>query len=181
VDGNTGFGRRRLGVVAAAAIVMGAACSRGAAPTAGPLPQVLHGLALVDARTGREATQVIAHLHRGPVVPNENYVAAYGPKEMRATLYLSRYATADSAAGEVTAMAKDLTGGGSGFGHYTHFAVAGADVHSVFGPGEVNYFYAKDRDVVWLAMPPMLARGGLAQLLAVPEDSIPPLTVPPQP
>ena len=166
--------------LALAGMVAAAACTTEKSSSPEVLPRVLHGLALMDTRSGPEAAQVIEHQHPGAAVPRENYVAAYGPPEMRATIYVSRYGSPDSADAQATAVAQRLANGGNGFGHYSEFSVKGKTVRSVFGPGAVNYFYVRDGDLMWLTVPPMLARPGLAELLGAPVDSIPPLMVPRQ-
>jgi hypothetical protein len=182
VHRNWVFKDRRIGAaLALAGMVAAAACTTERSSNPEVLPRVLHGLARMDTRSGTEAAQVIKHEHPGAVVPPENYVAAYGPTEMRATIYVSRYGSPDSAKSQAAAVAQRLANGGAGFGHYSEFSVKGKAVHSVFGPGAVNYFYVGDRDLIWLTVPPMLARPGLAELLDVPVDSIPPLMVPRQP
>jgi hypothetical protein len=100
---------------------------------------------------------------------------------MGTTLYVSRYESADLATAELARMAASVDGDGTGFGHHAQFEVAGITVHSVFGRGQVHYFYAKDRDLLWLGMVPMLARVGLAQLLDVVPDSIPSIGAPAAP
>ncbi len=156
----------------AAVSLAGVACAGPAADEA-PVPDEIHGFPLADVTSGQEAAAVLERMHGKDVTPEQNWVATYGPEEMGTTLYVSRYESADLASSELARMAAGVTGEGTGFGHHSQFEVAGITVHSVFGQGQIHYFYAKDRDLVWLGMVPMLARVGVAQLLNVLPDSIP--------
>ena len=176
--------RRRLNrapVALAAALVTAAlssaACAGSDAGEA-PVPEEIHGFPLAEVKTGEDAAAVLERMHGKQVAPEQNWVATYGPEEMSTTLYVSRYESAETATSELARMAACVDGEGTGFGHHAQFKVAGLAVHSVFGRGQIHYFYAKDRDLVWLGMVPMLARVGVAQLLNVPPDSIPPFGAP---
>jgi hypothetical protein len=155
----------------------GAACA-GSDAGEPPVPDEIHGFQLADVKAGEEAAAVLERMHGKEVAPERSWVATYGPEEMGTTLYVSRYESAETAASELARMAAGVEGEGTGFGHHAEFQVAGLTVHSVFGRGQVHYFYAKDRDLVWLGMVPMLARVGVAQLLNVPPDSVPPFGAP---
>jgi hypothetical protein len=155
----------------------GAACANPDASDA-PVPDEIHGFPLAEVTAGQEAAAVLERMHGKEVAPEQSWVATYGPEEMGTTLYVSRYESADLATAELARMAAGVDGEGTGFGHHAQFEVAGLTVHSVFGRGQVHYFYAKDRDLRWLGMVPMLARVGLAQLLDVLPDSIPSIGAP---
>lgn len=166
--------RRYVGTVSCAIVALSIfACRRGDTDTVTPLPRELHGLKLVDSRTGGDAATLISHLHRASVSPSANYVGYYGPPDMRAVLYLSRFADTLTAQQQLMAMADRIGAGSSGFGHHGRFHVLGIEVHSVFGYDQIHYFFARECDVVWLGMPPPVARAGLADLLGVAVDSIP--------
>ncbi len=169
--------RRRISIILipAMAALVGSACQRGDTDGAPPLPQELHGLELGDVRTGDDAARLIGRLHGGSVSPSESYVGYYGPPDMRAILYLTRFHDHSGAQAQLVAMADRIGSGSSGFGHHTQFHVLGIEIHSVFGYGQIHYFFARESDVVWLGMPPPVARAGLADLLHVEVDSIPSL------
>jgi hypothetical protein len=150
-------------------------CSdRPAAESAGLLPAQLHGLQLVETRSGDEAAGAIARLHKRDVAPSESQVGVYGPEGMRAELFVSVFKTVDEAASEFEAMVDAINEGVPGYGHHTHFEVRDRDVHVVFGDGRINYFYADGDRLTWLGVQnPMIARAAVAELLAAPVDSIP--------
>jgi hypothetical protein len=167
--------RRRIRTVLYTAIAAMAAssCQRGDPDVASPLPSDLHGLELGEVRTGTAAAALIGRLHGKDVSPRESYVGYYGPPEMRGVLYLSRFDDEQTAQTQLAAMADRIASGSAGFGHHTQFVVGETAVHSVFGFGQVHYFFAEEYDVTWLSMPPQIARLGLAELLEVEPDSIP--------
>jgi len=156
----------------------GAAACAGSDAGEAPVPEEIHGFPLAEVKAGEDAAAVLEGMHGKEVAPDRSWVATYGPEEMGTTLYVSRYESAETATSELARMAAGVDGEGTGFGHHAQFEVAGLAVHSVFGRGQIHYFYAKDRDLVWLGMVPMLARVGVAQLLNVPPDSIPPFGAP---
>lgn len=138
------------------------------------LPAQLHGLQLVESRSGTEATAEIARLHKQPVAPRASEVGTYEAEGIRAELYVSAFNTPDEASEEFEAMVSAINQGVEGYGHHTHFDVAGRDVHVVFGDSRINYFYASNSKLTWLAVrQPALARAALAELLGVALDSIP--------
>ena len=66
--------------------------------------------------------------------------------------------------------------GTAGYGHHSRADIIGISVHTVFGRGTINYFYARDADLVWLAVPPPIARAALAEVLGIEVDQIPTLS-----
>jgi hypothetical protein len=134
----------------------------------------LHGLQLVESRSGTEATAEIARLHKQDVAPRASEVGIYEAQGIRAELYVSSFNTPGEASAEFEAMVSAINEGVEGYGHHTHFDVADRDVHIVFGDARINYFYASDNKLMWLAVPqPAFARAALAELLGVALDSIP--------
>jgi len=160
-----------------------AGCSRRSA-TEGTelLPGQLHGLQLVESKSGAEAAAEIARIHKLDVAPQASEVGVYEAAGVSAELYVSRFNTPDEATSQFEAMVSAINEGVPGFGHHNHFDVVGRDVHVVFGNARVNYFYADADKLTWLAAQhPMFARAALAQLLGVALDSIPRLPgTPPQ-
>ena len=151
--------------------VLAAGCATEEA--AAPLPESIHGMALVESHSGSEAAEILVELHEAEVVPPDNYIGHYGTEEMGAVLYVSRFETAAAADSFLVAMATRIGPGSSGFGHHSSFDAVDHLVHMVFGHGQVHYFYAEAEDLVWLAVDARLARPALAELLQTATDSIP--------
>jgi hypothetical protein len=138
------------------------------------LPGQLHGLQLVETRSGEEAAGEIGRLHKQDVAPRASEIGVYETEGVRAELYVSAFGSADEATAQFEAMIGAINEGAEGFGHHTHFDVTGRDIHVVFGDARINYFYAEGERLTWLAVrQPMFARAALAELLDVAVDSIP--------
>lgn len=146
-----------------------------------PLPAQIHGQELVATHTGEEAGRILEGLHGMAVGSDRNWVGVYGTMEMPTLVYVSRFASADRAKAELDAMVARIDSGAAGFGHHTWFTQDRRTVHSVFGQGQVHYFWAQDASVWWLGAHPMIARMALTELLQVPADSIPALGLPMMP
>jgi hypothetical protein len=147
---------------------------RAASAASDAFPETLHGMPLVTVHEGETAAEMIGNLHRFGVAPENSRVAVYAVQELQAILYESRFAT-DSIAGEqLAAMSESIGDGVFGFGHRREMAIADLEVHSVIGHGQEHYFFTRDRRVVWLAAPPLMARMMLAEILEVVPAEVPP-------
>jgi hypothetical protein len=165
---------RGLGILSVLAVLAVGCSDRSAGGGAELLPSRLHGLQLVESKSGDDAAGVIARLHKQDVAPRASELGIYAAEGIRAELYVSAFRTTDEAVAQFEAMVSAINNGVEGFGHHTHFDVAGRDVHIVFGNSRINYFYAQGERVTWLAVPqPAFARAAVAELLGVDVDSIP--------
>jgi hypothetical protein len=153
--------------MAALLAVACAGCRGGDQDIPSALPETLHGLELVEHRSGDDAATFIEHLHEKSVAPVESNIGIYGVGEMQAMLYVSHFASAPRADSVLAVMAEKIGTGSSGYGHHTVVTIAGTQVHGVLGHGQVHYFYTKGSDLTWLSVPPPLARPALAELLGV--------------
>ncbi|HEX9728110.1 MAG TPA: hypothetical protein VGA37_06385 [Gemmatimonadales bacterium] len=147
-------------------------CANGGNEAAAMLPEVIHGLVLSESVTGQAATEALGGIYEGEVTAGDTYIGRYGPEHLRATLYVSRFATPEDAQAELAAMADRMSSGTGGYGHHTRATVGEVVLHSVFGHGQVHYFYVSGLDVTWLASPPRLARAAIAELLHVEVDAV---------
>ncbi len=169
---------RRFGLALLAAIPLFAAACRGESDTASPLPDTIHGMQLQSTHQGDEAAQILESLHGQPVGSERSWVGIYGPMNMATAVYVSRFDSPDAAETEISAMVARIDAGSVAFGHHTYFNQGGRVVHSVFGQGQVNYFYQQESELWWLGAHPMIARPAIAELLGLPADSIPRLGPP---
>lgn len=164
----------RVSILCTLALATAGCSDRPATQGTDLLPGQLHGLQLVESKSGTEAAAEIARLHKQDVAPRASEVGVYESDGIRADLYVSSFNTPAEASAEFEAMVTAIDQGVEGYGHHTHFDVAGRDVHVVFGDARINYFYASDNKLTWLAVrQPMFARAALAELLGVALDSIP--------
>ena len=172
---------RPASAVLLAFAVMLAACTGRDEAAESPLPAKIHGQELAATHEGEEAGRILEGLHGRAVGSDRNWVGVYGTLEMPTLVYVSRFSSADRARAELDAMVTRIDSGTAGFGHHTWFTRNERTVHSVFGQGQVHYFWAQDADVWWLGAHPMIARMALTELLQVPADSIPELGLPMMP
>jgi hypothetical protein len=159
-----------------APLVLLAGCAGTPAPSDEvlALPESLHDLALVQAVSGTEAQNLIAHLHPGPLAPAESQVGFYASGENHAVLYVSRFPERPLAQAQLDAMSAAIGRGRGGFGHHTETEIGRTVVHSAVGQGRMHFFFTRDREVLWLVADAEPAREALAELLRLPLDSLPP-------
>jgi hypothetical protein len=157
-------------------LTLAMACAGGEADQAATtLPDAIHGLQRVEVQAGEEAAEMIGGMHDRSVAPTNSQVAYYGPDNMRAVLYVSEFESDEAAQEQLNAMAAGIGEGTAEYGHHNQFEVEGRQIHSVFGEGQIHYFYTDGTDLVWVSLPPAIARPGLAEVLKVDVSSIPPL------
>lgn len=168
------FPNPRFLFLAALALASAGCSGRSAAEGTELLPGQLHGLQLVESKSGVEAAGEIGRLHKQEVAPRASEIGVYEAEGISAELYVSAFNGSDDATTQFESMVNAINKGVQGFGHHTHFEAAGHDVHVVFGDARINYFYAEGEKLTWLAVQqPMFARAALAELLGVAVDSIP--------
>ncbi|MBE0593416.1 MAG: hypothetical protein IH616_13555 [Gemmatimonadales bacterium] len=172
---------RPASAVLLAFAVMLAACTGRDEAAESPLPAQIHGQELAATHGGEEAARILEGLHGQAVGSEQNWVGVYGTMEMPTLVYVSRFPSNDRARAELDAMVVRIDSGTAAFGHHTWFTRNERTVHSVFGQGQVHYFWANDADLWWLGAHPMIARMALTELLQIPLDSIPELGLPMMP
>ena len=168
----------RVGPALVPAVLLFAAACGGGSDAASPLPATLHGMQLQSTHQGDEAAQILESLHGQPVGSEQSWVGIYGPMDFATAVYVSRFASPNESESEMNAMVARIDSGTVSFGHHTSFTQGGRVVHSVFGQGQVNYFYRQNSELWWLGAHPMIARPAIAELLGLPSDSIPRLGLP---
>jgi hypothetical protein len=114
-------------------------------------PKNLGDLTLVQTVTGGDARAMVNTLHGRAVTPPENIVGTYKSPAGEATLYVSVYSSADTAAMVSTAMARRIE---SGIPPFMHFRVFEKGEHPVFmclGQGRAHFFFSWKTRLYWLA------------------------------
>lgn len=162
-----------LGVLVLALALAG--CSRQQAATPGPLwfPARLQGLAIVDSIAGDAARATLRKMHGRGVAPANTRIGVYGREALPTVLYISRYASADTAASEMRSMVTTIGTGRSGFVARRSFRAAGLDVFEVAGHGQAHYYFVRGAELAWLSAPPDRGAAVLAELLRVDLRAIP--------
>ena len=140
-----------------------------------PLPPSLQGLPLTMQISGEEAKTRLAKLHGEDVAPEESFIGYYGSGEKHSMIYVSFFGSRKKARDMLEKMSRSIGKGRSGFGHHQEFEVQKYRIHMVLGPGQIHYFFLKNKSLYWLATHPKLARAALSQLLQVSLEDVPTL------
>lgn len=169
--------RGRIIAMPAAAGVLAFLISLGCAGNdkGSPLPSSLQGLPLTLQIAGEEAKAKLAQLHGTDVAPEQSYIGYYGSGDNHSMLYVSLFDSRKEAQRMLNKMSRSIGKGRSGFGHHQEFDVQQHRIHMVLGPGQIHYFFLKDKSLYWLATHPRLARAALSQLLQVSLEDVPTL------
>jgi|GEM_PF-2320907 len=139
----------------------------------GYIPDYLTDLKRKRVVRGQEAAQMIGRLHGRAVPPESSFVAYYGPINYPSILYVTRFPSAKMALETLEGTSRRIGGGTEAFTHHGKFPVGRVTVHFVLGQSRVNFFFARDSRLYWLAIDPDRAQEGLAQILDVPLGMVP--------
>lgn len=149
-----------------AGLAYGAYAKAIAAPGAAPLPLMVAELPLVEALSGSEAAQNIAHLHRQTFPLSGAGVGTYADAFAGATLWVSVSPVAPMAVGMERAMVEAIDRGDSPFVPEDTRQPGGRPVHVLTGMGQRHFYFRSGNLVVWLAADESLADAALADVLA---------------
>ena len=113
------------------------------------LPKKLGDLSLVKIIQNKEATRIINKMHGKKLDDCENFIAYYGNKNSRNTLYVSIYENDEKAKTSLMNMAMKMAKGTSAFSPLTHSKMS-ENVHfQTEGMGLKHYFYRIDNILIW--------------------------------
>jgi len=129
--------------------------------SSGTVPQELGALTLERAVTGDDARAIVDRMHGRAVTPSRSTVGIYGGPEGEATLYISRYAHADSAAAALEKMAEGIERPGTPFDHLRLLPATGHRTYMCLGMGQAHFFFACREQLVWLSVDISLAQATL--------------------
>lgn len=131
------------------------------------LPATLGELKLGESITGERAKETINRLHDGGVTPEANFIGQYGNEGSTATVYLSVFASAESAGEAERQMAELIKKGNPIFGHYHELTLGGKQIAMCLGQGQAHYFFSHEKKLYWLAVDAHIAQESLRNLLDV--------------
>ena len=152
---------RRRSLVPAAAAVLGLALVVAVAwglwtavageETATGAPQEIAGYRLQGALTGSAAVASMQRLHGEEIDIVTGWIARY---EGGGTIWLAEAADEGAAGRLLQAMTDRIADGNESFSHLQGEEYRGLTVYSVLGQGQRHYYYARGRQLVWVATPP---------------------------
>jgi hypothetical protein len=125
------------------------------------IPQTLGVLALERAVTGDDARAIVDRMHGRAVTPSRSTVGFYGGPEGEATLYISRYAHADSAVVALEQMAQRIERPGTPFDQLRILPSARFRTFMCLGMGQAHFFFACRESLIWLSVDIPLAQATL--------------------
>ena len=138
------------------------------AALAGPgeyLPAYIYGMEQKKVISGKEASRIINRMHQGDVATNFNYIAEYMSEAGSATYYLSIYAHPEQAVKAMEDMARVMKEEGHGFSHFMQRVQNGNVFYMALGQGQAHYFFARNVELVWLAVDKKIAEQAIMEVL----------------
>lgn len=123
------------------------------------------GLEYVHGLRGKDALQELSRLHGKELAATDGYVAHYERNGSAAMLYASRTYFSFLAERQLQRMADRIRKGNTPFYHLKSYERSGATVFSALGEGQINYFYRRGADVIWIASDPAVAKEVAENLL----------------
>lgn len=129
------------------------------------LPQSIAGMALVRDMDGAEAAAIIDRLHHGTVATRANAIGEYEGGGRYATYYVSLYDEPGQAVQAMEDMVAVMSGGGHGFSHLMKRNAPDREFYMALGQGQAHYFFARDAELVWLAVDMEVAEEAVKEVL----------------
>jgi hypothetical protein len=129
------------------------------------LPQSIAGMALVRDIQGAEAAAIIDRLHHGNVATRANAIGEYEGGGRTATYYVSLYDNPAQAVEAMEDMAAVMSGGGHGFSHLMKRTAGEREFYMALGQGQAHYFFAREAELVWLAVDMDVAEKAVQEVL----------------
>jgi len=129
------------------------------------LPESIAGMALVRSIEGGEAAAIIDRLHHGTVATRANAIGEYEGGGKSATYYISWYDEPGQAEQAMEDMAAVMFEGGHGFSHLMKRNAQDREFYMALGQGQAHYFFAKEAELVWLAVDMEVAEEAVKEVL----------------
>ena len=129
------------------------------------IPRSIAGMDLVELIDGERAAVIIDRMHRGDVATQANFIAEYQGPPGAATYYVSLYNDPSQAVDDMQEMAVIMAKEGHGFSHLMRREKNGTAFYMALGQGQAHYFFARDIELVWLAVDMDVAEKALEEIL----------------
>lgn len=135
--------------------------------TAAPefIPRTIAGMDLVELIDGAEAAAIIDRMHRGNVATKANFIAKYQGAPGSAAYYVSLYDDPSRAVDDMEEMAVIMAKESHGFSHLMRREKNSTVFYMALGQGQAHYFFARDIELVWLAVDVDVAEKALEEVL----------------
>ena len=140
-----------LGLAFVAAVAWGLWTAVVGGETATSAPQEIAGYRLRGTLDGPVAVASMERLHGEEIDIVTGWIANY---EGGGTIWLAEAADEEAAGRLLKAMTDRIADGNESFAHLQGEEYRGLTVYSVLGQGQRHYYYARGRQLVWVATPP---------------------------
>ncbi len=101
--------------------------------------------------TGKEAKDIVDHLHMKEVTPAVNRIGIYKNDHGPLTIYISEYANPEIAEAEMKKMSSKLSEGNSEFIGGDTLAIGGKQLLRYFGFGQTHYIFTDRANLLWIS------------------------------
>jgi hypothetical protein len=129
------------------------------------LPRTIAGMSLESVTDGAKAAQIINRMHRTEVATRTNVIGQYSGRGWSATYYVSVYEDPGQARQAMEDMARVIAEGGHGFVHLRQRMQGEKLFYMTLGQGQAHYFFARDVELIWLAVDKGIAEEAISDLL----------------
>ena len=130
-----------------------------------PVPETIVGMGLTELIDGKQAVEIINRMHQGNVATQANFIARYQEGASTATYYVSLYDDPRQAVEDMDEMARIMAREGHGFSHLMLRTMAETPFYMALGQGQAHYFFARDLELIWLAVDMDIAEQALEEIL----------------
>jgi hypothetical protein len=131
------------------------------------LPRTIAGMNLEGVIDGAKAAQIINRMHRTEVATRTNAIGQYRGRGQSATYYVSVYEDPGQAKQAMKDMARVIAEGGHGFVHLRQRMHGEKLFYMTLGQGQAHYFFARDVELIWLAVDKGIAEEAILDLLSM--------------
>jgi len=129
------------------------------------LPANISGMDQKKVISGEEAARIINRMHQGDVATYADYIAEYRSEAGSATYYLSLYDHPEQATKAMEDMARVMEEEEHGFSHLMQRVQNGKVFYMALGQSQAHYFFARNAELVWLAVDTEIAEQAIMEVL----------------
>lgn len=129
------------------------------------LPSSIAEMNLVETISGSKAVRIINQMHHGNVATKSNYIGRYLGTTSSATYYVSIYDDSAQAEKAMEDMSRVMEQQGHGFAHLMKRNEKGRIFYMALGQDQAHYFFARDVELVWLAVDVQVAEKAIKEIL----------------
>ncbi len=152
-------------MIVLALIILG--FSRSALADELKLPESILEMEKTEVMKGEEASTKVDRMHRGEVATGRDFIAEYSDGEYSATYYVSLYDEPEVAVEARQEMARVMEETSHEFSHFMQRTVNGHTVYMALAHGQAHYFFAQDKELVWLAVDMPVAEDSLKEIFSI--------------